>query len=104
MPRAETWGFEAAQADGTGVLARAHRVERDPVARHEQLAVHAPELVPARIVDVFGREVLPLQVEAETAGFAVVPLPEGFALEAVIRVVADASRGAGFAEWVRPRA
>jgi hypothetical protein len=44
-----------------------------------------------------------LEVEAETAAFAVVPLPGGYALETLIRVMADDVVGAGFAEWVRAR-
>jgi hypothetical protein len=47
-----------------------------------------------------------LEVEAETAGFAVVPLPSGHAVEALLRVVAGdgTDAGAGFAEWVNARA
>jgi hypothetical protein len=41
-----------------------------------------------------------LEAEAETAAFAVVPLPSGFVLEALVRVVAEGAGGAGFAEWV----
>jgi hypothetical protein len=80
----------------------------EPLHRPEQVAVEI------RAGDGAGETAVPgpmryvvdgtLEAEAETAGFAVVPLPEGYALEAVIRVIADASRGAGFAEWVRPRA
>jgi len=44
-----------------------------------------------------------LEVEAETAAFAAVPLPSGHVLLALIRVVADDAPGAGFAEWVRTR-
>ena len=79
----------------------------EPLKRTEQVAVELrvgggdESAVPAAMRYVVDGA---LEIEAETAGFAVVPLPEGFALEAVIRVVADASRGAGFAEWVRPRA
>ena len=79
----------------------------EPLQRTEQVAVEQrvgggdESAVPAAMRYVVDGA---LEIEAETAGFAVVPLPEGFALEAVIRVVADASRGAGFAEWVRPRA
>src|SRR5690349_9989718 len=45
-----------------------------------------------------------LEVEAETAAFAVVPLPAGHAVEALLRAVvgadAGAAPGAGLAEWV----
>jgi hypothetical protein len=43
-----------------------------------------------------------LDVEVQTAAFAVVPLPSGHAVEALLRVLADDAVGAGFGEWVSP--
>jgi hypothetical protein len=73
----------------------------DTVAVETRDAVHAGEpSVPRALRYVVGDR---FEVEAETAAFAVVPLPTGYVLETLIRVMADDAVGAGFAEWVRAR-
>jgi hypothetical protein len=94
------------EPDGSGARAYAWTLGEalstaDRVTVEHRDAAHAGEPpVPRALRYVVGDR---LEAEAETAAFAVVPLPAGYVLEALIRVMADDTVGAGFAEWVRAR-